>query len=225
MRDYLAEIYRLSDRGDGQPDTYVSTSALADALDVSPPAVNRMITKLKEAELLEHEPYQGIRLTSSGCREALKELRRHRIAEAFLVQVMGFAWHEVHAEADQLSKGMNETLTERMAQMAGNPSRCPHGEPIPAPDGHLPPLDDVLLSQAAHNQELEITRVRTREPDRLEYLSALGLVPGARLRVLHAAPFHGPLQLRMNHEYRIIGYNLAELIRVQVVADAADQER
>lgn len=216
MRDYLAEVYRLTDRGEGAASDYVGTSALADRLDVSAPAVNRMITKLKESGLLEHEPYQGIRLTDAGRREALKELRRHRIAEVFLVKVMGFKWHEVHHEAEQLTRGMNEALTQRMDEMAGHPTVCPHGEPIPDANGELPPLNDVLLSDAPHNEDLYVTRVRTREPDRLEYLTALGLMPGAHLRVIHAAPFHGPLQLQLGREYRIIGHNLAELIRVQV---------
>lgn len=214
MRDYLAEIYRLTDRGGGATADYVGTSALADRLDVSAPAVNRMITRLKESGLLEHEPYQGIRLTDEGRREALKELRRHRIAEVFLVNVMGFKWHEVHHEAEQLTRGMNESLTQRMDEMAGHPEFCPHGEPIPSENGDLPPMNDILLSEAPHNQDLQITRVRTREPDRLEYLTALGLIPGAQLQVIHAAPFSGPLQLHLGREYRIIGHNLAELIRV-----------
>jgi DtxR family Mn-dependent transcriptional regulator len=88
MRDYLAEIYRLSDRGSNEQG-YISTSALADLLDVSPPAVNRMVTRLREMGLLQHEPYQGIRLTEEGRREALKQLRKHRIVEAFLVNTMG----------------------------------------------------------------------------------------------------------------------------------------
>jgi DtxR family Mn-dependent transcriptional regulator len=215
MRDYLAEIYRLYDRGESLDSGFVGTSALADLLDVSAPAVNRMIAKLKDAGLLEHEPYQGIRLTEPGRREALKELRRHRIAEAFLVNVMGFGWHEVHAEADQLSRGLNETLTERMAQMAGYPAVCPHGEPIPAPDGSLPELHDFLLADAEAETDVIITRVRTRESDRLEYMAALGLTPGTALTVIHKAPFNGPMQLRLGKEYRIVGHNLAELIRVK----------
>ena len=214
MRDYLTEIYRLCDRGPGQEEGYISTSALADLLDVSAPAVNRMVTKLKEDDLLEHEPYQGIRLTPKGQREALKELRRHRIAEVFLVKVMGFGWHEVHAEADRMSEGLSETVTERMAEMAGNPTHCPHGEPIPTKDGELPELNDHLLADAEAGIDLEITRVRTRESDRLEYLAALGLMPGTHLQVLHKAPFNGPLQLKVGSEYRIIGHNLGELIKV-----------
>lgn len=214
MQDYLTEIYRLSGLSDTRRD-YVGTSALADLLDVSPPAVNRMITKLKEHGLLEHEPYQGIRLTSRGEREALKELRRHRIVEAFLVQVMGFGWHEVHAEADRMTQGLSEKLTERMAEMASYPTHCPHGEPIPSPDGELAELNDIRLSDAQPNHALQITRVLTRESDRLEYLAALGLLPGKPVQILHAAPFNGPLQLKVGSEYRIVGHNLAEMIKVK----------
>ncbi|MCB9449995.1 MAG: metal-dependent transcriptional regulator [Anaerolineaceae bacterium] len=218
MRDYLAEIYRLSDR---HPANYgfVSTSALADLLDVSAPAVNRMVTKLRELGLLEHEPYQGIRLTAKGTREALKKLRCHRIAEAFLVNVMGFGWHEVHSEADRLSLGMSESVTERMLTMAGNPTTCPHGEPIPDAEGNLPDIYDILLTDAALEQEVTITRVRIRESERLEYMAALGLTPGTSLHVIHKAPFSGPIQLKIGREYRIIGHNLAEVICVKPQPD------
>src|SRR5262249_40223612 len=161
------------------------------------PAVNRMVTKLKEGGLLEHEPYQGIRLTEEGQREALKELRRHRIAEAFLVKVMGFGWHEVHAEADRMSPGIRDTIAARMEEMAGFPTHCPHGEPIPTPDGKLPEMNDIRLSDAQPEVPLEITRVRTREADRLEYMAALGLTPGRQLQIIHLAPFNGPIQLKV----------------------------
>jgi DtxR family Mn-dependent transcriptional regulator len=217
MREYLAEIYRLADR-EGTPDGYISTSALADLLDVSAPAVNRMVIKLRDHGLLQHEPYQGIRLTDTGRREALKHLRRHRIVEAFLTNVMGFGWHQVHEEADRMSPTLEAMVVERMAEMAGNPTRCPHGEPIPSPEGEIPEMHDVLIPDAPLNVMLEITRVRTREPDRLEYMAALELVPGALLQVVHAAPFSGPIQLRLkDKEFRIIGHNLAEMIRVQPV--------
>lgn len=213
MRDYLAEVYRLSEQGPAQ--NFVSTSALAELLDVSAPAVNRMVTKLREMDLLFHEPYQGIRLTETGTREALKYLRRHRICEAFLVNVMGFKWHEVHDEADRMSRALTEPLVARMAEMAGNPTTCPHGEPIPDIDGNLPALHDVLMIEAELKADLELTRVQTREPDRLEYLGALGLVPGAHIQILNIAPFNGPIQLKLGKEFRIIGHNLAETIRVR----------
>ena len=222
--DYLAEIYRLSDHAPLADAGFVSTSALAELLDVSAPAVNRMVTRLKDLGLLEHEPYHGIRLTPAGTREALKELRRHRIAEAFLVKVMGFGWHDVHAEASSISGALSDTITERMLEMAGNPTTCPHGEPIPDADGNLVKPADFLLSTAAASEKpYRISRVLTREDDRLEYLAALGLTPGTEFVLLHVAPFHGPMQLKVGSEYRIIGHNLAELIRVvSVDGDSAD---
>lgn len=218
MREYLAEIHRLAERGLRLPGGYISTSALADLLDVSAPAVNRMINRLKELGLLEHEPYQGIRLTAAGERAAQLELRRHRIAEVFLVRVMGFGWHEIHDEANRIGGALSDVLVERMAEMAGNPAYCPHGEPIPDANGEVTPLDDRLLSDIdGENTSLVISRVLTREPERLEYIAALGLTPGTPLVMLHAAPFNGPMQLKVNEEYRIIGHNLAELIGVRSV--------
>lgn len=213
MRDYLVEVYRLSERSP-QGQRFVSTSELADLLNVTAPAVNRMVARLKEVGLLNHEPYQGIRLTEQGRHQALLHLRRHRIAEVFLVNVMGFEWHEVYDEAQRISSALGDTLADRMLAMAGSPAFCPHGEPIPSPDGAIPTINDHLLTEAEVNHTYQLTRVLTREPDRLSYLKALGLTPGASLQLIHAAPFNGPLQLRLRDEYRIIGHNLAELIKV-----------
>ncbi|MEO8393660.1 MAG: metal-dependent transcriptional regulator, partial [Chloroflexota bacterium] len=141
-----------------------------------------------------------------------------RIVEAFLTNVMGFGWHQVHEEADKIAPTLEEIVVERMARMAGNPTRCPHGEPIPSPEGEIPELHDLLIPDAPQNIMLEITRVRTREPDRLEYMAALELMPGQHLQIVHTAPFNGPIQLRLrDKEFRIIGHNLAEMIRVQPV--------
>lgn len=216
MRSYLGEIYRLQDMEQPE-DGYVSTSALAELLFVSAPAVNRMVNRLKELELLEHEPYKGIRLSPQGEAEALKQLRAHRIAECFLEKVMGIAWEYVYQEAANISLALNDTLLDRMTAMSGNPSICPHGEPIPNADGTIEKVDDQLLSEIETEQRVVITRMRTREVERLNYIHALGLTPGTELDVIHRAPFNGPMQLKVDREYRIIGHNLAELIRAKPV--------
>jgi len=214
MRSYLAEIYRLEDMEQPQ-DGYVSTSALADLLFVSAPAVNRMVNRLKELELIEHEPYQGIRLTQAGRQVALQQLRAHRIAEVFLTTVMGFDWEAVYEEAAQISAALSPALIDRMAAMSGNPAYCPHGEPIPDAGGRIEAMQDRLLCECEANTTVIVTRMRTREADRLNYIQALGLTPGTELEVLHLAPFNGPMQLKVGGEYRIIGHNLAGLIRVR----------
>lgn len=216
MRAYMAEIYRLVDR---QPTstTFVTSSQLADWLFVSPPAVNRMVNRLSELGLLVHQPYHGITITDKGRTEALKHIRCQRIAEAFLVQVMDISWLTAHEEAQRLSDGLSEAVIQRMYEMTGEPATCPHGEPIPDPQGALPPANDVILSQIAAGSRIRISRLITRESDRLQYMEALGLVPGQECEVIHIAPFDGPLQLKLGREFRIIGNSLAQLIKAELI--------
>ena len=103
---------------------------------------------------------------------------------------------------------------DRMLDMSGNPTHSPHGEPIPGPDGVMKTIDDRPLADVEAGASYEITRILTRESDRLEYIEALGLTPKTHLEVIHIAPFEGPMQLKLHGEYRIIGHTLAQLIRV-----------
>lgn len=216
MRAYMAEIYRLLDRRLDSSKS-VTSSQLADWLFVSPPAVNRMVNRLSELGLLVHAPYKGITITEAGRREALKHIRRQRIAEAFLVQVMGINWLEARDEAQGLSDGLSEAVVRRMYEMTGEPKTCPHGEPIPDAQGTLPPAKDIFLSQIGAGNRVRVSRLITRETDRLQYIEALGLVPGQVCEVIHVAPFDGPMQLKLGTEFRIIGQSLAQLIRAEII--------
>jgi len=216
MRAYLAEIYRLIDR-QLEPVEYISTSQLAETLDVSPPAANRMVNRLSKQGLLHHQPYRGIAITAPGRVEALKHIRKQRLAEVFLVQIMGMSWLEVHEEARRLSDGLSQTVTRRMYEMTDQPATCPHGEPIPTADGTLPPATDVHLSGVEAGASVRVSRLITREADRLQYVDALGLAPGQVCEVIHVAPFEGPIQLKLGREFRIIGQSLARLIRVDIL--------
>jgi DtxR family Mn-dependent transcriptional regulator len=212
MQEYLAEAYRLAYYQND--DSYISTSALADVLHVSAPAVTRMVQRLKEAGYLEHEPYRGISLTAEGQREALMAIRRHRLVERFLTDVMKFGWHEVHDDADELGAMVSDTLVDRMEKMAGNPRRCPHGEPIPTADGKMPRVVDTPLNTVEPNSDLVISRVTTHDAQKLEYLGVLGLKPGTPIELLERAPFNGPLQLRLKGTTQVIGHELAGVLRV-----------
>lgn len=203
MREYLAEIYRLQ-----EDSPTVSTTSLADRLDVSPPAVPRMLKRLQSVGFVKHVPYQGVELTPRGREEALREIRRHRILEVFLVNVMGFAWDEAHEHADGLGAGLNDRLTDRMAEMTGFPQRCPHGEPIPDREGHLPDVTDVCMVNLGIGHQGVVSRVRTHEPEKLQYLASLGLTPGTAFEILARAPFNGPMRLRLGREEVVVGYEL-----------------
>lgn len=216
MQEYLAEAYRIASY---QNAPYVSTSALAEAMGVTAPAVARMATRLREAGYVDHEPYHGMCLTPSGEREALKSIRRHRLAEIFLVKVMGFDWHEVHDEADELGPVLSERLADRMENMAGNPTRCPHGEPIPTVDGKIEQINDTPLTEVDPPAELVVSRVKTHDAEKLVYLAELGLVPMTRISLLNRAPFNGPLRLRIGRDEQVVGAELAEILRVSSVDD------
>lgn len=205
MREYLAEIYRLQ-----QDAPTVSTTSLAERLNVSAPAVPRMLRRLKNAGYVKHIPYQGVELTELGLEQALAEIRRHRILEVFLVNVMGFTWDETHEHADDLGKGLNDVVVERMAEMTDQPTRCPHGEPIPAADGTLTPPDDMCIMNLPVGYRGVISRVRTHDPERLRYLASLGLVPGTPLEIVGRAPFNGPMRLRLQREEVVLGAELTK---------------
>ena len=212
MQEYLAEAYRLAYYQNGDP--YISTSSLAEVMDVSAPAVTRMVQRLKSAGYLEHEPYKGITLTAAGVQEALQNIRRHRLVECFLVDVMDFDWHEVHDAADNLGASISEVVVERMDKMAGFPRRCPHGEPIPTREGHMPRVQDEPLNSVAPGEELVISRVATHDDDKLQYLATLGMRPGTKLTLIARAPFNGPIQLLVDGETQVIGHELAGVLRV-----------
>ncbi|MBZ0295955.1 MAG: metal-dependent transcriptional regulator [Anaerolineae bacterium] len=214
MQEYLAEAYRLAYYNDAEP--YVSTAALADVMHVSAPAVTRMVQRLKDAGYVEHEPYKGIYLTPDGEHEALMSIRRHRLVERFLVDVMSFGWHEVHDTADELGVVVSDHVVNRMEKIAGFPRRCPHGEPIPTAGGFMPRVKDYPLSEIhlEPERELVISRVATHDDKKLHYLDTLGLKPGVRFNLISRAPFKGPLQLKFGDEVQVIGHELAGVLRV-----------
>ncbi len=181
--DYLKAIYGLSERGET-----ASTSAIADALAVQPASVTGMVKRLAESGLLEHAPYRGVRLTERGVREALKVLRRHRIIETYLCDRLGYAWEDVHEEAERLEHAASDRLVERMADALHFPSYDPHGAPIPTSSGEIEATDSVTLADAAPGTELRVRAVRDQDPGGLRSLEAKGLIPGANLLVEPTPP-------------------------------------
>ncbi|RME74443.1 MAG: metal-dependent transcriptional regulator [Chloroflexi bacterium] len=209
MRDYLAEIYRL-----GQDRMWVSTTALADRLNVSGPATVRMVRRLHKGGLVDHLPYKGVRLTPPGKRVALLHIRRHRLVERFLVDVLKFGWEEVHFQADALHKGVTQEIEDRMDELMGYPKTCPHGDPIPTREGEMPDLGDVPLTVIPPGTAGKITRVKTHEPEKLRYLARIGLVPETPFELVSREPFNGPLRLKVGRQEQIIGAELAAALWV-----------
>jgi DtxR family Mn-dependent transcriptional regulator len=213
MREYLAEIYRLQ-----EDSPTVSTTSLAERLEVSAPAVPRMLKRLQSAGYVKHVLYQGAQLTDLGREEALREIRRHRILERFLVDVMSFTWDEAHEHAHSLGLGLNDELVERMYEMTGRPTRCPHGEPIPFAEGRERPIEDMPIMNQAVGFKGRISRVRTHDSEKLRYFAEIGIVPDKAMEIVGRAPFNGPMRLRIGREDVVIG---AELTKSLWVASAS----
>jgi DtxR family Mn-dependent transcriptional regulator len=211
MREYLAESYRLELAG--QP---ITTSALAKQIGVSQPAVVKMMRRLHTAGYVRRKPYESATLTPAGQREALLSIRRHRLLEAFLVNVMGFSWDEVHEQADRLEPAIDDTFEDHMDAAAGYPTRCPHGDPIPTKAGVMPELRDLSLIELAPGARSLVSRVKAHDPEKLRYLAELGLVPGAVLQVVGRGPFNGPVRLVTGGREHVLGTELAREIYVEL---------
>jgi DtxR family Mn-dependent transcriptional regulator len=211
MQRYAAEIYRLQ-----QDHEKVPLSLLSSHVDSSAQAISTMVKRLQKLGYLVHEPYRGVRLTSEGERIAMPSLRRHRLTEVFLVNVMKYDWAAAHELSDTFEKGINDEIEDRMDELAGRPTRCPHGEPIPSKAGIMPEVRDEPLINVPSGSDCVISRVRTHDLEKLTYIGELGLVPGKPFHLLSCAPFKGPLRLEMKPQDHLIGYELAASLWVEV---------
>jgi len=211
MRRYAAEIYRLQEDNEQVP-----LSLLSSHVEASAQAISTMVKRLNKSGYLIHEPYRGVRLTPSGEQIAMPALRRHRLTEVFLVKVMKYDWGSAHTLSDTFERGVNDELEDRMDELAGHPTRCPHGEPIPSKDGVMPVVVDEPLSNVPSGSDCIVSRVRTHDMDKLHYIAELGLTPGTPFHLLSCAPFKGPLRLEMKPHDHIIGYELSQSLWVEV---------
>jgi len=214
VEDYLKAIYDL-ERG-AQAAT---TNEIAERLAISPASVSGMMRRLADQGLITHEPYRGVRLTEDGRRAALRTLRRHRILECYLTEVLGYPWDRVHDEAEQLEHAASEELIERMASALGDPAHDPHGAPIPSREGEVDEPTLRTLADAAVGEQVRVRQVMDKDAERLRYLAELGIRPGALVRILERAPFDGPITLGVGRTgagvTRVIGPALAEQVFVE----------
>jgi DtxR family Mn-dependent transcriptional regulator len=186
MEDYIKAIHAIQ----GDSDERVSTSELAEYLDVTAPTVSSMLNKLEERGLIDRQEYRGVRLTEEGDVVALEILRHHRLLEAFLTERLDYDWADVHEEADRLEHHVSEELTDRIAETLDNPGVDPHGDPIPDADLELPDSGDTSrLSMSDVGDRVVVRRIRHQGDEELRYLSRAGIEPGVELEVLEIAPF------------------------------------
>ncbi|BDZ55072.1 metal-dependent transcriptional regulator [Agromyces marinus] len=183
VEDYLKTVYAHTE---WQPEA-ITPSALAAALGVAPSSVTEMVKKMAAQGLVQHVPYGAVRLTDDGRSRALAVVRRHRLIETWLVREMGYAWDEVHDEAEILEHALSDRLLEAIDHRLGRPDRDPHGDAIPRADGSIATEPAVRLDEASAGHAGRVIRISDRDPAVLRDLDAAGVGPGSEVRVTDAA--------------------------------------
>lgn len=179
VENYLKHVLLLSAGGDG----LVPMGALATALAVVPGTATTMVKSLADEGLVDHRPRQGVRLTAEGRRVALSVLRKHRLVETFLVNVLKMDWAAVHAEAEQLEHAISDEVLDRLDALLGHPATDPHGDPIPSRQGKLDSQVYATLATCVTEKSLRVVRVTDQSAEFLQFADQNDLLPGTALRV------------------------------------------
>ena len=193
-QDYLKVVWSAREWST-QP---VTTKMLASRLGVGPSTVSETVRRLADSGLVTHEPYGAVELTADGERHALAVVRRHRLIETFLVEVLGYGWDEVHDEAEVLEHAVSDLFVERIAAQLGHPRRDPHGDPIPGADGSIDSPPASLLWDVVPG-EWAVARISDADPELLRYLESVGLVLDAPVTVVERRTVAGVISVRVGN--------------------------
>jgi DtxR family Mn-dependent transcriptional regulator len=199
-----------------RPDELVPMGKLAAALGVVPGTATTMVKTLAESGLVQYEPYVGVRLTAAGEKLAAMVLRRHRLIELFLVQVMGMSWTEVHDEAEHLEPAVSERLIERIDEMLGRPAVDPHGDPIPDPHGAVDSREYDTLLTCPLNARVAVSRVTDQDTTFLQFVERHELKPGSVIQVEERDEAADSVRFRSDNDREItIGARAASKVLVE----------
>jgi DtxR family transcriptional regulator, Mn-dependent transcriptional regulator len=215
-RELLKAVYRRSQDG-----TAAHTSEVAEALGLAPGTVTMGIKRLADRDILIHRPYKGVELTPKGRLLALAVIRRHRIVERFLADMLHYEWQDADRHAKSFEHQLPQEVEDRLFAALNNPETCPHGYPIPAPDASE--LGEPLrLTELAIGDAAVIALPDDMDGEVIAFLDTLGVRPGVQIELREKHPFDGPVVVRVNGEDRTVGEKLAD--RIHVVPGVGTEE-
>ncbi|HAV22290.1 MAG: hypothetical protein A2X67_02580 [Ignavibacteria bacterium GWA2_55_11] len=209
IENYLKNIFKIQEE-EGR----VTTTSLSHRLQISAASVSEMIRKLAEEGHVKHTPYKGVQLTVEGRKKALRIIRRHRLWELFLVEVLKYDWDEIDEEAERLEHMTSERLEQRIDQILGYPSRDPHGHAIPTAEGRLAEDKHTPLAALTPGVSGIVSRVSDESPEILKYAARLGIVLGSRMKVKERVEFDGSLRVAVNGREQFVSSKLARHVYV-----------
>lgn len=208
--DYLKNIYAITESS-GR----VTTSALADRMKISAPAVSEMISKLAKSGFIKNTPYRGFELTKKGQDAAINLIRKHRIWEVFLMKELKYDWDKVHEEAEKLEHSSSDELISRLEEYLAFPEHDPHGHPIPDRSGKISRLKVIPCSELRAGDRAEIKEVSDSDPELLEYLTRMGLKLNDKVEVIEKMNFDNSLQIVSGKSKIFLSEKLANNIYVE----------
>ena len=191
LKRILAETQRKGDK-------IVTLGRVAALSDVTPGTVTTMMKNLADLGLVEYLPRQGVRLTQLGVKNATQMLRRHRLVELFLVEILGFDWSDVHSEAEVLEHAVSDRVIDRIDEILGNPASDPHGDPIPTATGKVATASVRLLSDVGSPGVFTVSRISNDEPRFLDFLKGKNLTPGQTIYVVERDTIAQTIDIRAN---------------------------
>jgi DtxR family Mn-dependent transcriptional regulator len=210
VENYLKALFLLDQQGEQE----ISTGELAKSLHITPGSATSMIKTLSDAGLVEHRPHYGVKLTKQGRTLAIRVVRRHRIVELFLVEILGMDWSEVHDEAEQLEHVVSDAVIERMDVLLKQPLFDPHGDPIPRADGTIPNLKHYSLSESKVGQELSVARMVDQDANFLQFAEKHGLIIGAKITIIERNKLADSLTIQTTNDTIVLGLSAAGNIEV-----------
>ena len=211
VENYLKAIYLLQAKA-GRP---VPISRVAERLAVAPASVTEMVQRLARDGLVKHVRYGGVSLTERGQQAALRVVRRHRLLETFLVNELGMGWEQVHDEAETLEHAISDRLLAAIAAKLGDPSRDPHGDPIPSAELEIDEAEAFPLDRLPVGARGRLVRILDADADLLGYLDGLGVALGDEIEVLDLEPFGGPFTVSIDGRKRSLGRLAAAALSVE----------
>jgi len=210
VEEYLEVIYRLQEKHG-----VARTNDIVAALKVAPGTVTNTVERLERETLVTHEPYRGVKLTEKGRRVALDVVRRHRLSERLLTDILHVKWSEAHEAACRLEHGFGSEITKELEKALGHPKTCPHGNPIPTKCGGTIEHESQLLIELEKGEKAMIMKITQEGKNLLQYLENQGLTPGTAIEIVEKAPFDGPITLKVGKSKLALSLSMAAIIHVK----------